>query len=119
MRGCPSWSCDPTTGGVTASFAMLGDVQIAEPGALIGFAGARVIESTVREKLRRVGLLDFFEVVLDSHEEGVEKPDPRIFQTTVAQLGFEPSAALHVGDSVREDLDGSIAAATQLDRKCD
>jgi acetyl-CoA carboxylase carboxyl transferase subunit beta len=42
---------DPTTGGVSASFAMLGDVQIAEPGALIGFAGARVIEQTVREKL--------------------------------------------------------------------
>jgi len=42
---------DPTTGGVTASFAMLGDIQIAEPGALIGFAGARVIEQTVREKL--------------------------------------------------------------------
>ena len=42
---------DPTTGGVTASFAMLGDVQIAEPGALIGFAGARVIEQTVRETL--------------------------------------------------------------------
>ncbi|MBU8543162.1 MULTISPECIES: acetyl-CoA carboxylase, carboxyltransferase subunit beta [Roseomonadaceae] len=43
--------CDPTTGGVTASFAMLGDIQIAEPNALIGFAGARVIEQTVREKL--------------------------------------------------------------------
>lgn len=42
---------DPTTGGVTASYAMLGDVQIAEPNALIGFAGARVIESTIREKL--------------------------------------------------------------------
>jgi len=42
---------DPTTGGVTASFAMLGDVQIAEPGALIGFAGPRVIEQTIREKL--------------------------------------------------------------------
>ena len=42
---------DPTTGGVTASFAMLGDIQIAEPGALIGFAGARVFEQTVREKL--------------------------------------------------------------------
>ena len=43
--------CDPTTGGVSASFAMLGDLQIAEPGAMIGFAGARVIEQTVREKL--------------------------------------------------------------------
>jgi len=42
---------DPTTGGVTASFAMLGDIHIAEPGAVIGFAGARVIESTIREKL--------------------------------------------------------------------
>jgi acetyl-CoA carboxylase carboxyl transferase subunit beta len=42
---------DPTTGGVTASFTMLGDIQIGEPGALIGFAGARVIEQTVREKL--------------------------------------------------------------------
>jgi acetyl-CoA carboxylase carboxyl transferase subunit beta len=42
---------DPTTGGVTASYAMLGDVQIAEPGALIGFAGPRVIENTIREKL--------------------------------------------------------------------
>ena len=42
---------DPTTGGTTASFTMLGDVQIAEPGAEIGFAGARVIEQTVREKL--------------------------------------------------------------------
>ncbi len=42
---------DPTTGGVTASYAMLGDLHIAEPGALIGFAGQRVIESTIREKL--------------------------------------------------------------------
>jgi acetyl-CoA carboxylase carboxyl transferase subunit beta len=42
---------DPTTGGVSASYAMLGDVHIAEPGALIGFAGQRVIEQTIREKL--------------------------------------------------------------------
>ncbi|MBM0171051.1 acetyl-CoA carboxylase, carboxyltransferase subunit beta [Altererythrobacter sp. C41] len=42
---------DPTTGGVTASYAMLGDVHIAEPGALIGFAGQRVIQDTIREKL--------------------------------------------------------------------
>ncbi len=43
--------CDPTTGGVTASFAMLADVTLAEPGALIGFAGPRVIEGTIRQKL--------------------------------------------------------------------
>jgi acetyl-CoA carboxylase carboxyl transferase subunit beta len=42
---------DPTTGGVSASFAMLGDITLAEPGAIIGFAGARVIEETIREKL--------------------------------------------------------------------
>jgi acetyl-CoA carboxylase carboxyl transferase subunit beta len=43
--------CDPTTGGVTASFAMLADVTIAEPGALVGFAGPRVIEGTIRQTL--------------------------------------------------------------------
>ena len=42
---------DPTTGGVSASFAMLGDVQIAEPDALIGFAGPRVIQDTIRQEL--------------------------------------------------------------------
>jgi acetyl-CoA carboxylase carboxyl transferase subunit beta len=42
---------NPTTGGVTASYGMLGDVHIAEPGALVGFAGPRVIEQTIREKL--------------------------------------------------------------------
>ena len=42
---------NPTTGGVTASYAMLGDIHIVEPGALVGFAGPRVIEQTIREKL--------------------------------------------------------------------
>jgi acetyl-CoA carboxylase carboxyl transferase subunit beta len=46
-----SYLTHPTTGGVTASFALLGDINIAEPGALIGFAGPRVIESTLRQKL--------------------------------------------------------------------
>jgi acetyl-CoA carboxylase carboxyl transferase subunit beta len=52
-RGLPfvSIMTDPTMGGVSASFAMLGDINIGEPGALIGFAGPRVIEQTVREKL--------------------------------------------------------------------
>ena len=66
---------DPTTGGVTASYAMLGDVQIAEPGALIGFAGQRVIESTIREKLpegfqRAEYLLDhgMIDMVVHRHE---------------------------------------------------
>src|SRR5215207_2593483 len=66
---------DPTTGGVTASYAMLGDIQIAEPGALIGFAGQRVIESTIREKLpegfqRAEYLLDhgMVDMVVHRHE---------------------------------------------------
>jgi acetyl-CoA carboxylase carboxyl transferase subunit beta len=66
---------NPTTGGVTASYAMLGDVHIAEPGALIGFAGARVIEQTIREKLpegfqRAEYLLDhgMIDMVVHRHE---------------------------------------------------
>jgi acetyl-CoA carboxylase carboxyl transferase subunit beta len=66
---------DPTTGGVTASFAMLGDLNIAEPGALIGFAGPRVIEQTIRQKLpdgfqRSEFLLDhgFLDAVVARHE---------------------------------------------------
>jgi acetyl-CoA carboxylase carboxyl transferase subunit beta len=66
---------DPTTGGVTASFAMLGDVNIAEPRALIGFAGPRVIEQTIRQKLpegfqRSEFLLEkgFLDAVVDRRE---------------------------------------------------
>ncbi len=57
---------DPTTGGVSASFAMLGDLQLAEPGALIGFAGSRVIEQTVREVLP-----DGFQRAEYLHEHGI------------------------------------------------
>jgi acetyl-CoA carboxylase carboxyl transferase subunit beta len=66
---------DPTTGGVTASFAMLGDLNIAEPKALIGFAGPRVIEQTIRQKLpdgfqRSEFLLDtaLLDLVIDRRE---------------------------------------------------
>ncbi len=66
---------DPTTGGVTASFAMLGDVNIAEPKALIGFAGPRVIEQTIRQKLpegfqRSEFLLEkgFIDAIVDRRE---------------------------------------------------
>lgn len=66
---------DPTTGGVSASYAMLGDIQIAEPGALIGFAGQRVIEQTIRERLpegfqRAEYLLDhgMIDMVVHRHE---------------------------------------------------
>jgi len=66
---------DPTTGGVTASYAMLGDLNVAEPGALIGFAGPRVIEQTIRQKLpagfqRSEFLLDhgMIDMVVDRRE---------------------------------------------------
>ena len=67
--------CDPTSGGVSASYAMLGDVHMAEPGAMIAFSGPRVIEQTIREKLpegfqrseflREKGAVD---IVVDRHE---------------------------------------------------
>jgi acetyl-CoA carboxylase carboxyl transferase subunit beta len=74
---------DPTTGGVTASYAMLGDVHIAEPGALIGFAGQRVIEQTIREKLpegfqRAEYLLEHGMVDMVVHRRDIKK--------TLAQL---------------------------------
>ncbi|HSU05809.1 MAG TPA: acetyl-CoA carboxylase, carboxyltransferase subunit beta [Acetobacteraceae bacterium] len=84
---------DPTTGGVTASFAMLGDIQIAEPGALIGFAGARVIEQTVHEKLP-----EGFQTAEYLHQHGiidmvVKRTE---FRTTLARIlglldGREPA----------------------------
>jgi acetyl-CoA carboxylase carboxyl transferase subunit beta len=85
---------DPTTGGVTASFAMLGDLNIAEPKALIGFAGPRVIEQTIRQKLpagfqRSEFLIEkgFLDLVVDRRE----------LKTTIARairvmMGLSPSA---------------------------
>lgn len=65
---------------------------------------------TVREKLRRVGLLEFFETVLDSHEEGVEKPDPRIFQAALERTGTRAEESLYVGDIYHIDVVGARAA---------
>ena len=75
---------DPTTGGVTASFAMLGDVAIAEPGAIIGFAGARVIKETIREDLpegfqRSEYLLDHGMVVMVVHRKDLKARLGRLF----------------------------------------
>jgi len=86
---------DPTTGGVTASFAMLGDIHLAEPGALIGFAGARVIEQTVRETLP-----EGFQRAEYLHEHGivdivVRRPDlPETLARLIALLRpFLPEVA--------------------------
>ena len=85
---------DPTTGGVTASFAMLGDLNIAEPKALIGFAGPRVIEQTIRQKLpdgfqRSEFLLErgFLDAVVDRREL-----KPTIARTIRVMMGLPPAA---------------------------
>lgn len=69
---------------------------------------------TVREKLRRVGLLGYFETVLDSHEEGVEKPDPRIFRSALERTGTRPEEALYVGDIYHIDVVGARAAGMEV-----
>jgi len=86
---------DPTTGGVTASYAMLGDVHIAEPGALIGFAGPRVIEATIREKLpdgfqRAEYLLDKGMVDKVVHRRDLRKVLSRILRTLTKRPGSAP-----------------------------
>jgi HAD superfamily hydrolase (TIGR01509 family) len=69
---------------------------------------------TVREKLRRVGLLDFFETVLDSAEEGIEKPDPRIFHAGLARMGARAEQSLYIGDMYHIDVAGARAAGMEV-----
>jgi putative hydrolase of the HAD superfamily len=74
---------------------------------------------TVRAKLERVGLSGWFDLIVDSAEEGVEKPDPRIFRTALARVGSAPERALHVGDLYGIDVVGARAAGVRailLDR---
>jgi acetyl-CoA carboxylase carboxyl transferase subunit beta len=92
---------DPTTGGVTASYAMLGDVHVSEPGALIGFAGPRVIENTIREKLpegfqRAEYLLDHGMVDMVVHRHKMRENLGRLLKlltrktTRASRTGYEP-----------------------------
>ncbi len=81
---------DPTTGGVSASYAMLGDVQIAEPGALIGFSGPRVIEQTIRERLpegfqRAEYLLDHGMIDMIVHRQHLKETLARIIRLLMKQ----------------------------------
>jgi HAD superfamily hydrolase (TIGR01509 family) len=69
---------------------------------------------TVREKLRRVGLLGYFETVLDSHEEGVEKPDPRIFRKALERTGAQAGQSLYIGDMYHIDVAGARAAGMEV-----
>ena len=67
-------------------------------------------DGSVRGSLGKAGLLGLFEFVIDSHEAGVSKPDPRIFQAALERMGLEPSNAWYVGDSVFHDVNGARAA---------
>jgi putative hydrolase of the HAD superfamily len=67
-------------------------------------------DGSVRRKLWRTGLAGFFDVIVDSHEEGVEKPDPRLFRIAMARAGARPERALHVGDFYHIDVAGARAA---------
>lgn len=69
---------------------------------------------TVREKLRRVGLLGFFETVIDSGEEGIEKPDPRIFHAAVQRTGAKMEQSLYIGDMYHIDVAGARAAGMDV-----
>lgn len=65
---------------------------------------------TIRAALARLGLAEYFEVVVDSAEEGIEKPDPRLFALALARVGATPQEALHVGDTYHVDIVGARAA---------
>jgi putative hydrolase of the HAD superfamily len=65
---------------------------------------------TVRAKLERMNLAKHFELIVDSSEEGVEKPDPRLFHIALARLGVEPARAAYVGDLYHVDVTGAVAA---------
>jgi HAD superfamily hydrolase (TIGR01509 family) len=67
-------------------------------------------DGSVRGSLETAGLLDLFEFVIDSHEAGFSKPDPRLFHAALDRMGLEPSDAWYVGDSVFHDVNGARAA---------
>ena len=103
---------NPTTGGVTASYAMLGDVQIAEPGALIGFAGPRVIEATIREKLpegfqRAEFLRDHDMVDMVVHRHNLREVISRVCRLLAAKADFEAAPV----ETAKPESPPSTAAA--------
>jgi acetyl-CoA carboxylase carboxyl transferase subunit beta len=84
---------DPTTGGTTASFAMLGDLNIAEPGALIGFAGPRVIEQTIRQKLPEGFQRSEFLLQKGMLDAVVERKDLKLYIARALEFMVAPAAA--------------------------
>jgi HAD superfamily hydrolase (TIGR01662 family) len=89
---------------------------VAEAIAAIRRGGIRVAvvsnsDGSVTESLARAGLADLFEFVIDSHDVGVAKPDPQIFEAALERMGVDPAQAWYVGDSVFHDVNGALAAS--------
>lgn len=115
----------PTTGGVTASYAMLGDVHVAEPGALIGFAGPRVIEQTIREKLpdgfqRAEYLFDHGMVDMVVHRHELRETLSRLVRLLTKAPSFEQADPLDLEDPIEDDeAAGEPEPETQTDAETD
>ena len=100
---------DPTTGGVSASFAMLGDIAIAEPGAIIGFAGQRVIEQTIRETLpegfqRSEYLLEHGMVDMVVHRKDLRKTLVHIVDLLMRPISLEENREQIQGQNIISNL---------------
>ncbi len=114
----------PTTGGVTASYAMLGDIHIAEPGALIGFAGPRVIEQTIREKLpegfqRAEYLLEHGMVDMVVHRHDLRDTLSRIVRILAHSPAIEPRGEPVEGAAAEETAGDKDAADAAADKPTD
>lgn len=105
---------DPTTGGVTASFAMLGDINIAEPKALIGFAGPRVIEQTIRQKLPKDFQTAEFLIEHGMLDAVVDRREARDFIINALDFMFNPSLRAQGFKAELPAENGSHAAAPPL-----
>ena len=103
---------DPTTGGVTASFAMIGDIHLAEPGAMIGFAGARVIEQTIREKLPEGFQRAEYLLAHGMVDQVVHRFELRATLARILDLLLRPDRRDRGAASIREVPPGQVAAPT-------
>jgi acetyl-CoA carboxylase carboxyl transferase subunit beta len=102
---------DPTTGGVTASFAMLGDLNIAEPKALVGFAGPRVIEQTIRQKLPEGFQRSEFLVEHGMIDLIVDRREMKMVLSRALQfMGARPAPAVTPPMAVAAAVDGDSPA---------
>ncbi len=117
---------DPTTGGVTASYAMLGDIHIAEPNARIGFAGARVIEQTIREKLppgfqRSEYLLDHGMVDLIVHRHDMRDTVARIARMLMKapEIDMAETPVPETGDDADKKSEDSVEVTAETEKAQD